>query len=247
MSLRQILFTGAVLLAVAGALAVEERRLALERTNAITLRLQAANARAERDTTREVAIVNGTLAASLGDSLRLFERSVRQVPQQPDALDAAIGAERTANYRLAATIDSLTAAATRPSVLDRASHTRRAHFYISQPPYAVDADVEQSERPDSLVTLALQVRLDTLPLTIRLTCGPADSLGVRSASVVTIAPQWASLRLDHLEQDPAICAARSLETPPLRHRLRLVPVLAAGRVLGAGGGWTFVAGIGVTF
>lgn len=182
MALKQLLFTGVIIVAACSAVAVEEHRLARERNAATMFRMQAANARAERDTIRALANVSGALAASLGDSLHLFQRRVLQMSQRGDALDAALEGERTGNYRIAATVAPLTATANVPSVIDSGTHVRRAHVYIRQSPYSVEADVDQSPRSDSTVSLALNIRLDTLPLTVRLTFAPADSLGVRSAS-----------------------------------------------------------------
>jgi hypothetical protein len=85
----------------------EEARLERQRARTTAVALQLENAVAARDSTRNVALKNGTVAHLLGDSLRLVEKRVVQIAQTADVLDDALHRERVAKYALNATIDSL--------------------------------------------------------------------------------------------------------------------------------------------
>jgi hypothetical protein len=88
----------------------------------------------------------------------------------------------------------------------RAADERRAAFDLRSAPYTVHADVALPPPPDA-GRMDVRVDLDTLALEIRIGCGVANATGVRPASVSAVAPKWATVRLDRVEQAPGVCAA----------------------------------------
>jgi hypothetical protein len=83
----------------------------------------------------------------------------------------------------------------------------------------------------------VSVELDTLALEARVGCGTARGDGLRPASVTVVRPAWASMRLERLEQSPAVCSATALKAvgtrwPAVRRfieRFRLSVGYAAAR------------------
>lgn len=220
--LRHPAWVAIFILAMASALTlgVEEHRLRQERESTASLALAASNLVAERDSTRDVAAMNHSIAAMLGDSLRIVEQRAVQVKQRSDALDRALGGERRARYALTAAVDSLERLATAAAPAGAARH---ASFALRQPPYTVAAEVEVPDPPDS-ARMNLRVALDPIPISARVMCSAPDSHGVRSASVVASSPPWATVRLGRLEQAPELCASPALVT-------RAPPRVAFGRVV----------------
>src|SRR4051812_35780313 len=105
--MNRVVGLGVVMLLVALGMTftLEEQRLAQAQQRAAAAAVQAANAEAERDTTREVALANREIANLMADSARLFERRAMQRKQERDALDRALNADRAGRFELAAVID----------------------------------------------------------------------------------------------------------------------------------------------
>src|SRR5690349_24402435 len=122
---------------------IEEWRLEAQARRDQAALLLESNRSAARDTTRDVARENARVAKLLGDSLRIVQKEVMQVAQRRDALDAALGRERTARYAATAVVDSLerVVAASDSVVRDPRTDTRVAHFDVRQAPYTIAADV----------------------------------------------------------------------------------------------------------
>ena len=222
---------------------IEEHRLHTERARSAELALHAANAAAERDSTRDVAHTNRKVAALLGDSLHAVERQVVQIAGRRDAMDRALGRERLARYMMAVTVDSLNTSSTRAPVVEGTDRVRRATFDVRQAPYTVAARVEMPAVPDS-VRLSLKVALDPIHLTARLGCAAPDAAGIRSASIVATSPPWATVRFDSVEQSPAVCSTAGVVR---RDRWRTTPVAGAGWLVGSDGGvrWGLFLGLGI--
>ena len=239
------LLTIIVLLALA--LRLEQRRVHDARTHAAAASLRASNIVAERDSTRDVALENAKVAALLGDSLRVVERRVLQVAQRNDALDRALRRERLARYQGSVAVDSLRRTVVAAPVAGDGG-VRRATFRVRQAPYTVLADVEIVERPDS-ARLAVQVALDPIHVDARVTCAAPDADGIRSASIVASTPSWASVRFDRVEQSPELCRSPALRADDRSRRGRFPAfVIGAGPVFDAHGlvRWGVFVGIGTS-
>ena len=194
---------GAALLAAVCAAAVQTVRLNEAAGRGARAALLADSLQAARDTTRTLHID----VAVLGDSLRVVERRAIQTAQQADALDHALGLERVAREQFSAQVKGLKTQAHSDTVfIDRADGERHAEFDVRQVPYRVHAQVVLPPAPQ-LATMDVAVTLDPLPLDLRVGCGPATAGGVRSASATVVAPTWATVRLDRVEQAPGVCAA----------------------------------------
>jgi hypothetical protein len=210
----------------------EEARLERQRARTTAVALQLENAVAARDSTRDVALENGTVARLLGDSLRSVEKRVVQIAQKADVLDDALERERFATYELNATIDSLRQSAAAVSTVSARSDARSATFNVRQEPFTVRAEVEMPPPPDS-ATLYMRIHVDPLNVQARVTCSEPNPWGVRSATVGTIAPPWADVRLGQVEQSPEVCNSDLRRRASRRSRfIQLAPVvIAAGRVV----------------
>lgn len=197
--------------------------------------LDVSNARAAADTTRVVVV----------DSLtRVVERLAVQRVQTPDAVDRRVGRERVALDSLQAVVRALRAIAPSSGDVVTVTNTtgdtvRRGVFDVRDPPYTARAVVELPPRGRGSIDLS--VTLDTIPLTIRPSCGPADANGIRPAAVSVAAPAWVSVGLVRVEQSPDLCRSPALE--------RAADVDAARRdrrlrlALVAGYGYTIAPGV----
>jgi hypothetical protein len=172
---------------------------------------------AAADTTRALLMD----AALLGDTLRAVERRAIQAEQKADALDRSLRTERVVRDQLQARIATLTAhVQSDTAISDSADGTRRATFDIRDAPYTVRADVTLP-RPPQPGAMRLRVELDTLGLALSVACGEPNEFGVRAATARVIAPVWATVRLNRVEQAPSVCAAAArLASPGLASMLR---------------------------
>jgi hypothetical protein len=244
--MNRVVGLGVVMLLVALGMTftLEERQLAKAHQRAAAAALQAANAEAERDTTREVALANRAVADLMADSARVFERRALQRKQERDALDRALDAERRGRFAMTASVDPARLVAP-PTLIQHGGEGRRATFAVRQVPYTVNANVEITPSADS-ARLEMLIELDPIPIEARLSCGVGDLAGVRRASLVASTPAWARLRFDRVEQAPEVCAVPSEGAQ--RRRVSFAPlVIGAGRVFGANwtGSWGLFAGTGI--
>ena len=223
----------------------EEGRIARAKQRASEYALEASNARAERDSTRQVGNGDDRVARVLRDSLRLAERMVVQKAQRQDDLDRALRRERRARYVMAARADSLAvvARAQAEDADEAAPHSvRRARFAVRQAPYTVSAEVAMPEPPDT-ATMSVHVALDELHLEARIGCAAANASGIREAAVSVAGPKWAAIRFDRVEQSPDLCASPALS--PRRGKGGIPMVFGAGPVLGQDGRVRLALFIGV--
>lgn len=238
-----------LLVALALTVRVEEYRLEKEQRHVQALALQASNVTAERDSTRNVAASVRKVAELLGDSLRVAERLAVQKTQQADALDRALGHERRARYQMVAAVDSLSRVVASGSVTNDTDDVRRARFDVRQAPYTIGADVAIPAPPDS-ARMAIDVALDAIPVDVRIGCGAPDRHGVRAATVDAVTPAWATVRLNRLEQVPAVCASQAM-TATANHGERqfaFTPLTAGfGRALSLDGRWSWALFLGGGF
>ena len=239
--------------ALVAAISIERTRLQSARRAAIVAAFRTSNAIAERDTTRLVVARSRALATVLGDSLRLFQRKVLQLTQHGDALDRALGAERSGRYQLTTVIDSLHLSATARVTRDAPTEHRTSHLHLLHPPFTIDVELtlpdssSTSAELDTLVVFDLHVVLDTLPLGLRLSCGAEDQFGIRAASIEATAPPWATVRFSHVEQAPEICSPRAVRTLTREHFHGMRPLLGVGRSITPAGNWGLFLGLGVAF
>lgn len=227
---------------------VEEGRVQSARGKAAELALQAANVKAERDSTRDVALTRQKVAELLGDSLRVAERLVVQGAQRADALDGALGRERNARYQVVAAVDSLSALVANAPASDSAD-VRRARFDVRQAPYTIAADVAIPASPES-ARMAIDVALDSIPMDLRVGCSAADRDGIRAATVDAVTPKWATVRFARLEQSPELCASPALTASRSRaeRRFAFSPLMAGfGPALSVNGTWSWALFLGSGF
>lgn len=219
--------TTIVLLVVClGVITVEESRIRTSRAREAAAALQATNAIAERDSTRDLAQEHARVARLMGDSIRVVEKRVVQVKQKKDALDRALDGERRAKFELVARVDSLQRVATASVRAD--SNVRRAKFVVRKAPYTIGADVSIAAPPDS-GRITLSVVMDPIPIEARIRCEKPDEHGVGAAAVVVSTPRWAGARMERIEQAPEVCAAARL--PAARTSLfSMAPVIGVGLV-----------------
>jgi hypothetical protein len=150
------------------------------------------SAEAVHDTTRVIVVDTSGV-----DSAKVWQRRAVQEAQRADALDRALSEERVARAEVAIATPTVDTAVALP-----ASGTTEM---IRQGPYTIEVDHPILTAADSGSVVGLRVALDTLRLGVRLGCGAAARDGVRPASVSVSGPSWARVRLDRVEQDPAVC------------------------------------------
>lgn len=229
---------------------IEEGRVARVRQRMGEYALQAANARAEHDSTRRVDGLNAGVVRLLGDSLRLVERLVAQRAQRGDELDRALRRERIARYAMTMRAESLAAVAhgvTKAEPADTSSSVRRASFRIRHSPYTIAGEVALPTAPNT-GTVSVHVALDPLHVEARVSCAPPDGSGIRAASVSATGPAWADIRFDRVEQSAELCASPALPVERPKHRwLGGVPlVIGVGPALTSRGAvsWGVFFGVG---
>src|SRR5439155_1594632 len=123
-----------------------------------TQSLHADSIEAARDTSRAV-LLSGALA-SLGDSVRFYQRRVVQRAQVADSLDRALGLERAARYRVEARVAAVEAASrAMVNAESDSSDVRTARFGVRQEPYYIDVAVALP-RPPGEATMTARVTTD---------------------------------------------------------------------------------------
>lgn len=134
-----------------------------------------------------------------------YVRRIVQATVHANALEDSLGLERRARYVATVQVDTLRAFIMRAVVAaDSADSVRRAHFEQVAPPYHLSADVALPRTGTG--TLSASVALDPLRLAATVGCGKGVG-GIRPATLIFEAPRWATVTLDSLHQDPAVCNA----------------------------------------
>jgi DMSO/TMAO reductase YedYZ molybdopterin-dependent catalytic subunit len=148
-----------------------------------------------------------------------------------------------ARYELTGTVDSLHAELASLS-RDREDGTRVAEFHVRAAPYTVTAEAVLPPMPDSAV-LELRIRLDTIPVAVRVGCSNTIHGGVRAATVAAESPPWAKVNLRDVAQEAGVCSpARQVVWTSLSVSRRPRLVLGGGRVFGGRtSSWGAFAGI----
>lgn len=133
--------------------------------------------------------------------LQLTERRVVQVAQARDSLDRLLKLRPTVKVAAVVTLPVVDTV-----VVGVASDTtgREATFSHREPPYTVLAAVTLPVPPET-PQMRLAIRLDTIPLGLRLGCRPGKPLATAHAAITS--PIWAQVSLVALTQDPALCNA----------------------------------------
>jgi hypothetical protein len=205
------LSVAAAIVALAWWLALSEARRTLSDQRSTEAALARDTIEAAADTTRALYHID---VNALGDSLQVVQRRAVQAEQKADELDRALGQERVVRDRLLARVAGLsrivrseTVFVERPAGGDG---VRRAEFRVREAPYTVAAAVALPP-PSGQGTMGVKVELDTLRLELRVGCGPANEFGVRAATTSVVAPAWAAVRLDRIEQLASVCARASPE------------------------------------
>ena len=117
------------------------------------------------------------------------------------------------------------------------------HFDVRQAPYTVVAEVNLHADSSAL---SLSIAMDPIPVAARVECAKTNENGLRSAFIIVSTPQWASLRLDRVEQSPEVCGIPAPQDHESRHLSFAPLVLGAGRVSGQdGSSWGVFVGAGV--
>lgn len=223
-----ILF-GALALVNAGAVALYAHKLHTEQGAHAATSLELSNTRARADTTRLVYHDSLTrIVERLSVQTRPAAVRVGTVSLQPIAVDSLRAVIRTLEARRVASVDTVVSV---PAEQGSAA-ARSAVFDVRQTPYTARATV--SLPSSGRGTIDLTVSLDTIPLTVRPSCGPADANGIRPAVVAVSGPPWATVALARVEQDPDLCRSPALEragevnAARRDRRLRLALVLGYG-------------------
>lgn len=194
---------GIVFLLGWGKLRFDNHRLRVELDRAkhdgLVAQLDLANANARADSTRKVALV-------LGDSLTYFARHAEQLSgderRRLRELDGKLKAETQAKASLETKVVRLEGMLETMATLS--GDTLTATFDLRQEPYTLKARAVLT-RPPRPSSLGVDVTLDSIPMTLRLTC--KAGAGVRTAEVLVGAPSWAQVGIRSVQQDAAICNA----------------------------------------
>lgn len=213
---------GLALAAVFGAIGVYQAHRARQLERAVqAAALRGDSLEATLDQTR-------TIARNDHDA---YVRRIVQAVQHGDALEDSLGLERRARYAVTIRFDSLRSVVAQAIVMaDSADSVRRAHFEQVERPFHLSADVALPK--SGVGTLTASIALDPLRLGATVGCGKARA-GVRPATLVFDAPAWATVSLDSLTQDPAVCnAPAGLPPPKGGSLLGKLGILALGIVLG---------------
>jgi hypothetical protein len=160
-------------------------------------------------------IADAKVQKVLGDSAAAWTRRTVQQTQRADSLDNALGTVRRSLTNIGVTIDKGTGKASGAvhvvyvpvpagsSPGTQPLETRTAHFDVKAGVFGVVADVSLPAPPDS-GTMAATVTAPKIPLSLRLSCGPATD-GVHRADAVVTGPRWATVGIDHTEAAPEVC------------------------------------------
>lgn len=198
-----------MLLAMGGAVYVQGLRseVADLREDLRSSRLATDSVEAVADSTREVLV-------GWQDSTRFWQRRAVQTGLERDSLDEALAQESRARAALQVTVrtyrDSLRA--TQGVTEDRAG-TRRATFRRYREPFQLDARVVVPPPPDT-ASMTFGIRMDPIPLTLRIGCALDSGRDVVPANITLGTPPWAEARLEDVVQDDEVCNP----IPPEPHR-----------------------------
>lgn len=190
--------------------------------------LELANSSALLDSLHRSRLTAADSAAlMLGDSVDVLERLVVQRTQQRDALDKALGLERTATVDLRAHVRTLeTSTRSTDTVRVTDAGDRRASFDVRETPYTAHADVTLPASGRGSIDLS--VRLDTARIRARLGCSTSATNGVRTATLALEAPRWLELEAPAVEQDAAVCGSAAPTTRDVGRRRRWLPRVGVG-------------------
>ena len=156
--------------------------------------------RSARLTSDSLQAVAETQVTQLRGNLRIVQRQVVQTQLQRDSLDRLLRAKRpVSRVGAVVTIRSVDTVL----VGEAADSTgRQATFEAYHPPYSIVAQASLPIPPET-PQLRLAIRLDTIPLGLRLGCTPGK--GIQSAYAAITSPIWAQVNLVALTQDPLVC------------------------------------------
>lgn len=199
--------------------------------------LRADSAIAAADTSK--LITDRKVQKVLGDSTQAWQRRVIQEKQRADELDKTLRLERRTKTDIGVTIDKGKGTASGvvtfapASAVAPATDTRQAHFDVKAGVFDVAADV-QLPAPPASGTMVATVTAPKIPLSLRLGCGPATD-GVHRADAIVTGPRWATVGIDHVEADPAVC------NPTMKldsgHKVPLWVMIASDALSAAAGYW----------
>jgi hypothetical protein len=212
-----------------------------ERAAHFNASLRADSALAVADTSKR--ITDARVRKVLGDSTAAWQRRVVQEKQVADSLDKVLGTTRRSLTDIGVTIDRGTGKANSPvrvvyvpvrtpvGAPPESSDVRSAHFDTKAGVFGIVADVSLPAPPES-GTMAATVTAPSIPLSLRLNCGPLTD-GVARADAIVTGPAWATIGVQHVEAEPAIC------NPTMRLSKREYPlwVLVTSDILSAAAGY----------
>lgn len=194
--------------------------------DAYAARMETANVAAAADATRLV----------LEDSVaRVVQRLAVQQEAARDSIDKLLGVVSRA--RVTATIEVNAVERRLPGTVDPApadSTVRLAHFVMDEAPFHLDIRASVPPPPEP-ASAEIRLRLDPIPLGVRLACQPPEH-GVSRASVIVVGPKWAEVNVDGVQQHPSVCNQPVSVKGPTRLRWA---ALGGGAVLTALLAWEF--------
>jgi hypothetical protein len=220
---------------------VQTARLRAERRARVRAEISLVNERASMDTTRE----------SYAQGVRVWSRLAYQVSLSRDSIDAALGIETQA--RIAAEARIATLEGDTATAVTEEEGVRFTELHVYEEPFTLDVEV-MVPPPDMQSTWNYRVELDPLLLNARVACRDSDDVSVREAEVSIDGPDWASIDLKSVEQEPGICNPEALAIleDSFWSRLSIGPLamvsLRSGYWLGGGmacyDGWCVYGGYG---
>lgn len=218
--------TLSVLLLAGLALGYQQQRVVQAREAQIDAELARDSAEAAADTTRRV------LTESLQGQARYYQRRVVQVREMTaDSVEEALDTDPRFRGDVTARVDELAVSSTAHKTRQQ-GRIRAANFSGYEEPYRFRADVKLPPPDGAKPTMRLRVKLDPIPLRVRVGCEKAEG-PVRPAQATVRGPEWATLRLDSLRQSAEVCNRPAVNPPPVW------PVYVGGTLGGAATGIAF--------
>jgi hypothetical protein len=167
---------------------------------------------------RDAARNNGLRADSLmaaGDTLRHDGQTwllrAMQLERERDSLDRALKHEPAAQVVTVVRVDSFVVVDSVPVAADPGDSVRSASWERRSAPWTASVTASLPRAP-GLARLGLSVALDSIPLDVRIGCGPKTG-GIRSAEVAVTGPTWARVGLSQVSVTPDACNPKSSFLP----------------------------------
>lgn len=161
-------------------------------------------------------VTNEKITKALAESTTLITRrivqteTVRNRDEVARQIEKVLGQVQVLQASLTAQIRTVQGTVAGLGVTDSLGY-RLAVFHRYSAPFTLDANVRLGPPPDS-GRLIYEIRADRARLKGRLTCG-ASQQGVRRADLYLEPPEWLTVNVDSVFQDPSVCNSGKVGTP----------------------------------